>query len=163
MKESGLKAWNQVKDRISLLTKMFILGHIKMGFRMEIMDFIDGLLVHHFKVSFWMQWKMEKENGKSKKDNWIQISTLGITYKIRNMVTESLPGKVEIFTKENIKMTKGMDVGNLSGLMGQYIKEIGSLELSMAKENYGCQMESIKMEFLKIINLKLQFKIKSIN
>jgi hypothetical protein len=80
---------------------------------------------------------------------------LGITYKTRNTVTESLPGKVEIFTKENIKMTKDMDVGNLSGLMGQYIKEIGSLELSMAKENYGCQMESIKLEFLKIINLKL--------
>jgi hypothetical protein len=47
--------------------------------------------------------------------------------------------------------------------MEQFIKEIGNLELSMVKDNYGCQMESIKKEFSKIINLRLHFKIRLIN
>jgi hypothetical protein len=47
--------------------------------------------------------------------------------------------------------------------MEQFIKEIGNLELSMVKDNYGCLMGSIKKEFLKIINLRLHFKIRLIN
>lgn len=66
----------------------------------------------------------------------------------------SLLGKVEMFSKDNIKMTKGTDMVNLYGRMGQYIKGNGNLELSMEKGNFGYQMENSKKESLKIINLK---------
>ena len=60
-------------------------------------------------------------------------------------------------------MIKDMVMGSFFGLMEQYIKEIGSLELNMAKDSFGCQTKNIKREFSKIINLKLQFKIRPFN
>ena len=69
MKENGKKVWNLAKVQINSQIKMFILVLTKMVYPMEVMDFIDGPLGHVTKENFWMQWRMEKENGKNKKDN----------------------------------------------------------------------------------------------
>lgn len=101
---------------------------------------------------------MEKANGEVVKGHNVILMRETIPL-IRSTVTEFLIGLVEIYTKENTKKMKEMDMEKCVGLMEVCIKGTGLEEFSMELVKWFFQEEMSKKEPLNLMFLKDQTKI----
>jgi hypothetical protein len=76
---------------------------------------------------------MVRVNGRNSRMLRIAISMKGITFLIRRMGMECLPGRAETFTKVTTEMMKEMAMEKCIGLMDQSMKDSGRKESSMGK------------------------------
>jgi hypothetical protein len=136
---------------------IFILVNIKMESLMgkvNILGKMDLSILENLRMAS----SMEKEDGKAAKDHKA-TNTRVIIFKIRSKALVFSHGLVEMFTKENTKKMKEMDMVKWNGLMEAFTKENGVEEFSMVMEKCCFRMELWKKDSLSLMFTKAQGKM----